>query len=416
MSRRLTKREKRELNNVAKRHWKAILVILLLLVVLFVVAYYMGWIDLLIAKFRPDDNDDEVVLSTAGGYETTVTQFDDLKVTFLDVGQADCIIVQLPDGKNMIIDSGDFNSDQDVIEAFTTANEIDTFHYLLLTHQDRDHVGNMDWVLENYKVNFIFRPNNYSSHSMASSLPAEFNPVITDEDAYVSTSAAYAEFMVAAYNEGCTVELFNKDSDFTNTMILGDEKKTYSFDFLTPTATREQVKYENPNDYSPIFVLEYAGRTIMFNGDAEEEALEEYLTNYSGNYKNIDVLKVGHHGSLNATSSAFLNAVDPEIAVIQCGLGNDYGHPHQQVLDMFTNYGNVELYRTDTNGTITLSVSASGEMDTTLTRTDLTYNYTCGDEMPETLQSVRGFEEMDGQMAVVRILRDCAFVERKVVL
>ena len=416
MSRRLTKREKRELNNVAKRHWKAILVILLLLVVLFVVAYYMGWIDLLIAKFRPDDNDDEVVLSTAGGYETTVTQFDDLKVTFLDVGQADCIIVQLPDGKNMIIDSGDFNSDQDVIEAFTTANEIDTFHYLLLTHQDRDHVGNMDWVLENYKVNFIFRPNNYSSHSMASSLPAEFNPVITDEDAYISTSAAYAEFMVAAYNEGCTVELFNKDSDFTNTMILGEEKKTYSFDFLTPTATREQVKYENPNDYSPIFVLEYAGRTIMFNGDAEEEALEEYLTTYSGNYKNIDVLKVGHHGSFNATSSAFLNAVDPEIAVIQCGLGNDYGHPHQQVLDMFTSYGNVELYRTDTNGTITLSVSASGEMDTTLTRTDLTYNYTCGDDMPETLQSVRGFEEMDGLVEVVRILRDCAFVERKVVL
>lgn len=400
MSRRLTKREKRELNNVAKRHWKAILVILLLLVVLFVVAYYMGWIDLLIAKFRPADDDD----------------FGNLKVAFLDVGQADCIIVQLPDGKNMIIDSGDFNSDQDVIEAFTTANEIDTFHYLLLTHQDRDHVGNMDWVLENYKVNFIFRPNNYSSHSMASSLPAEFNPVITDEDAYISTSAAYAEFMVAAYNEGCTVELFNKDSDFTNTMILGDEKKTYSFDFLTPTATREQVKYENPNDYSPIFVLEYAGRTIMFNGDAEEEALEEYLTTYSGNYKNIDVLKVGHHGSFNATSSAFLNAVDPEIAVIQCGLGNDYGHPHQQVLDMFTSYGNVELYRTDTNGTITLSVSASGEMDTTLTRTDLTYNYTCGDDMPETLQSVRGFEEMDGQMAVVRILRDCAFVERKVVL
>lgn len=416
MARRLTKRQKRELNKVVKNHWKAILVILLLLVFFCVVAYYMGWIDLLIAKFRPADDDDDIVLSTAGGYETEVTEFGNLKVAFLDVGQADCIIIELPDGKNMIIDSGDFNSDQGVIEDYTTANNIDTFHYLLLTHQDRDHVGNMDWVLENYKVNFIFRPNNYTSHTMASSLPAEFNPVIDDEDAYVSTSEAYAEFMVAAYNEGCTVELFNKDSDFTNTMILGEERRTYTFDFLTPVAVREQIKYEDPNNYSPIFVLEYAGKTIMFNGDAEEEAINEYLTNYTGNYKNIDVLKVGHHGSSNATTSAFLNAVDPEIAVIQCGLGNDYGHPHEQVLDMLTGHGDIELYRTDTNGTITLSIGASGSISTTLTRTDLTYNFTCGDDMPETLQAVRCVEEVSGVVELVRVLRECAFIERKVVL
>ncbi len=416
MAKRLTKRQKRELNNIAKRHWKSIIVVLLLLVVFCVVAYYMGWFDILLAKFRPDDDDDDIVLSTAGGYETEVTQFDALKVSFLDVGQADCIIIELPDGKNMIIDSGDFASDQDVISEFTTANDIDTFHYLLLTHQDRDHVGNMDWVLENYKVNFIFRPNNYSSHSLASGLPAEFNPVIDEDGAYVSTSAAYAEFLVAAYNEGCTVELFNKDSDFTNTMILGEEKKTYTFDFLTPIAVREQVKYDNPNDYSPIFVLEYAGRTIMFNGDAEEEALEEYLTTYTNSYKNIDVLKVGHHGSYNATSAEFLTAVDPEIAVVQCGLGNDYGHPHQQVLDMLSNYGDIELYRTDTNGTITLNIGANGSMTTTLTRTDLSYNYTCGEDMPETLQTFRYNEEVSSIVEIVRALRECAFIERKVVL
>ena len=417
MSRRLTKRQKREMNKFARNNWKAILVVLLILVVLFVVAYYMGWIDILLAKFRPEEEDDDVVLSTAGGYKTVVTQFDDLKIAYLDVGQADCIIIELPDGKNMIIDSGDFNSDQDVISAYTTANNIDTFHYLLLTHQDRDHVGNMDWVLENYKVNFIFRPNNYTSHSMASGLPAEFNPVIDDEDAYVSTSAAYAEFMVAAYNEGCTVELFNKDSDFTNTMILGEERRTYTFDFLTPVAVREQIKYEDPNNYSPIFVLEYAGRTIMFNGDAEEEAINEYLTNYSGNYKNIDALKVGHHGSSNATTSAFLNAVDPEVAVIQCGLGNDYGHPHQSVLNLFDNYDGLDLYRTDINGTVVMTVTANGNISTNPTKTNNdAYMYTCGNDMPTTLQTVKFAEEDINVVEVIRALRECAFIERKVAL
>ena len=417
MSRRLTKRQKRQLNNMAKRHWKVLLAILLIMVVLFAVAYYMGWIDLLMNKYFPkdDDGDDEIVLSTAGGYETTVDTIKDLKITFLDVGQADCIIIQLPDGKNMIIDSGDYNSDQTVISNFTTANDIDTFHYLLLTHQHNDHVGNMDWVLENYKVNFIFRPNNYTTHSLASSLPEIFNPVITDEDAYISDTLAYAEFMVAAYNEGCTVELFNKDSDFTNTIICGEDRTSYNFDFLTPIAVREQVSYEDPNNYSPIFVLEYAGKTIMFNGDAEEAALEEYLTTYSGNYKNIDVLKVGHHGSHNATSAEFLNAVDPEIAIIQCGLGNDYGHPHQVVLDMFDNYDGLEWYRTDTNGTITVTVGSNGDLNTVLTRTDMTYNNTCGDNMPETLQSFRPVSNED-MATVVRLIRECCFLERKVVL
>ena len=416
MPKKLTKKQKRELNNVAKRHWKAILSILLILVVLFVVAYYMGWIDLLINKFFPkDDDNDEIVLSTAGGYETTVTELEDLKITFLDVGQADCIIIELPDGKNMIIDSGDFNSDQSVISNYTTANNIDTFHYLLLTHQDRDHVGNMDWVLENYKVNFIFRPNTYTSHSSASSLPETFNPVINNENAYVSTSAAYAEFMVASYNEGCTVEIFNKDSDFTNTIICGEDKYSYTFDFLTPVATREQVMYENPNDYSPIFVLEYADRTIMFNGDAEVEAIEEYLTNYSGNYKNIDVLKVGHHGSSNATTAEFLSAVDPEIAIIQCGLGNDYGHPHQAVLNMLNNHGGVDIYRTDTNGTITVNIDVSGDMDTVLTRTDMTYNNTCGDNMPNSLQSFRQVYDSD-MLEVIRVIKDCCFLDKRTVL
>ena len=87
-------------------------------------------------------------------------------------------------------------------------------------------------------------------------------------------------------------------------------------------------------------MLEYMGKRIMFTGDAEEENIAEYVAMYSNTY-NIDVLKVGHHGSSNATTQPFINAIDPEYAIIQCGEGNSYGHPHKTVLDMFYNYDNL---------------------------------------------------------------------------
>ncbi len=408
MPRRMTKRERREVARIARANWKAILAILILIAILVAVAYYMGWIDLLYLKWFGEDEDP--VLSTAGGYETVVDEFGELRVNFLDVGQADCVIIELPDGKNMIIDSGDNNADQTVISNFTTANNITKFDYLLLTHQDSDHAGNMDWVLETYQVNFIFKPNTYSSHSSVEDLPESINPKYESSEAFVSTTKTYADFLIAAHNEGCTVEVFNKDSDFENTLICGEERRTYNFDFLTPTASRQDIKYDNPNDYSPIFVLEYSGRIVMFNGDAEEEALEEYITTYSGQYDNVDVLKVGHHGSSNASSTAFYNAVDPEYAVIMCGLGNKYGHPHQEVLDMITSHGDMNVYRTDTNGTISLEISSSGNMSWNMDRTDTTYNLTCGADMPETLNYIKVVE--DNNDFIITILNDCV-VERK---
>ena len=181
MSKKLTKREKKKLNNFAVTHWKVLLAVFLLIVLFCCFAYFMGWFDILFNYFR-----DDPIMSKAGGHITTVNEFQDMKVNFLDVGQGDCIIIELPDNKTMIIDSGDFSSDQKAISNFTSLRNIDTFDYLLLTHSDRDHVGNMDWVIENYKIGYIFRPNNYSKNDISSSLPAEFNPVIDSKNAYVN--------------------------------------------------------------------------------------------------------------------------------------------------------------------------------------------------------------------------------------
>ena len=352
MAKRLTKREKQKLNKLAIKNWRAVTAIILLLAIVLTVAYFMGWLDKCFKEEEP-------TLSTAGGYSTTVDELRDMKVTFLDVGQGDCIVIQLPDGKNMIIDSGKYNSCQDVISDFTEANDIDTFDYLLLTHQDDDHSGNMNWVIDNYKIKYIFRPNNYSGHKDSSILPEEFNP---DVDGYDSNTKTYSEFMISAYNEKCTVEIFNKDSDFTNEIKFGNNKYSYTFNFWTPTASRMDIEYSDPNNYSPIMTLEYGDKKIMFTGDAELENISEYLESY-GSSNNVDVLKVGHHGSENATTSEFLTAIDPEFAVIQCGINNSYGHPHAEVINRLQAHDSgIEIFRNDANGDITLSFGVDDEI------------------------------------------------------
>lgn len=388
MSKRLTKRQKKQMSRFAFRHWKLLLIMMILLVVLFVVAYYMGWIDIIRNYFR-----DEPIMSQAGGHVTKVDEFGDLQVNFLDIGQGDCIIIELPDGKNMIIDSGDDNDDQKVIEDFAKANNIKSFDYLLLTHQDLDHVANMDWVMDNYSIGYIFRPNNYSNHSFSANLPEDFNTKVNIDGAYESTTKAYAEFMVSAYNEKCIVEITNKDSDFTNTLVCGEEEMSYTFNFLTPTAKREEVVYDNANDYSPIMMLEYAGRRVMFNGDAELDVLDEYVDAYGDDF-NVDVLKVGHHGSYNATKKSFVSSIDPEYAVIQCAKGNDHGHPHESALNVFESHdGGVTIYRNDTNGRITLNISADGEMEWDMQKKDVSRNHLTGEELAKLKVSI--YREFD---------------------
>ena len=377
----MAKISKKNKNKIKKFAYRNILLVTFLIVVLVGVllfAYFQGWLD----KYLKKGGDGSSFNSSAGGYVTTVQTLPDLKVNFLDVGQGDCIVIQLPDGKNMIIDSGQYSKAKTSIETFANDNHITTFDYLILTHADSDHVYNMSWVIDNYDVKYIFRPNNYSDNTISKDLPSDFNT--KTDGGYVVTSQVYAKFMVSAYNEKCPVEIFNKDSDFSNKIIYGENELTYTFDFLTPVASKNSIAYPDPNNYSPIFMLEYSGKKIMFTGDAEEKMLSEYVENY-GNANNVDVLKVGHHGSQNATTSQFVEAIDPEYAIIQCGLGNKYKHPHREALDRLTSYDSeMKIYRNDTNGKIVLSISNS-VMNFNLEREDCSYNLTAGENMPSSL-------------------------------
>lgn len=376
MSKKLTKTQKKKIYKWANKNIYLVIILIMVIVGVLIFGYFRGWFD---EYFKKDEN--PTYPSTAGGFETEVTTLNDLKINFLDVGQGDCIIIQLPDGKNMIIDSGQYEKAQEAITQFTTQNKITTFDYLLLTHADRDHVDKMSWVIDTYDIKYIFRPNNYSDNTISKDLPSVFNT--KTEGGLVVDTKAYANFMVSAYNEGCTVEIFNKDSDFTNTIKYNGESLLYTFDFLTPVADRDKIVYKDRNNYSPIMMLTYGDTKIMFTGDAEEEMLEEYVSTY-GSQNNVDILKVGHHGSENATTSEFIESIDPEYAIIQCGLGNSYGHPHTQTLSRLKTYdSNMQIFRNDTNGMITFSIGE--EISVELENDDVTYNLTAGAQMPETL-------------------------------
>lgn len=373
----LTKKQQKQIKKFAIANWKVLIVIFLLFVCLAVVAYYQGWLNFLF-----DDEEVPEFKSTAGGYVTTVDSFKDMRVTFLDVGQGDCIIIELPDGKNMIIDSGDTSSEvEKSISDFTKSRNITVFDYVLLTHTDEDHVGNMDWVFENYICGFVFMPNVNSTHAKAGTLEDGINPEYVKGGKKVDT-LCYYDFLKAVDDENCYMEIFNRNSDFANTITCGDIAKQYVFDFLTPTALRSEIAYSIANNYSPLMTLEYGGKKIMFTGDAQTDVLSEFINAYGSEDNNIDILKVGHHGAINATTAEFISEIDPEYAVIQCGQGNGYGHPEKDVLNILKSHdSNMKIYRNDTNGNITVSIRVDGNISWDFENSDMSYNMTCGDDL-----------------------------------
>ena len=112
--------------------------------------------------------------------------------------------------------------------------------------------------------------------------------------------------------------------------------------------------YNDSNDHSVVLRLLYGERSILFTGDAEAESEEDMVAAYTAEALKSDVLKVGHHGSVTSTAPDFLSLVDPDYAVISCGVGNSYGHPHDETVTRLTEKG-ISIYRTDREGTIVLT-------------------------------------------------------------
>lgn len=295
----------------------------------------------------------------------------DLKVYFIDIGQGDCIFIELPDGRNMLIDTGDKRTDGKAkIDKYLRdekGNKV-TIDYCVATHPDSDHIGLMPYVYEQYDVLKSYRPYVYSENKSASALPYELNKGIKIKN----SSNIYYDYITNVNAEQTYWEFFKDDSDFSNGFTGKDgEIYEYTVNFVMPYADNlnDYQYFTTPNDFSAVIMLEYADRKILFTGDIEYEtgkkgAEQSFIREFSTSNPamvDCDVLKVAHHGSDSSTSPEFLSLVKPEYSVISCGLSNKHRHPLKSTLDNLVNCGS-EIYRTDLQGTIILTIDSKGEI------------------------------------------------------
>lgn len=290
-----------------------------------------------------------------------------LVVHYIDVGQGDCIYISFPDGTDMLIDCGSENKYQaSAIDNLKTLNPDGKIDRVMATHSDQDHVSYLDEVLSEFQVNNIYMPNIESSYEKSFEFANKKGTVkelvekskrdmFTDEDKI--NTLVYARFFVAALSEpNCNITLNIgkyeiRGQDYTFTFYCLSQEEWESRNLKSAT----QI-----NAVSPIGILEYAGRRLVFTGDSNKSNEDYYCETYP--YVDCDVLKVAHHGSRTSSSDDFLKHVKCEYAVISVGDGNSHGHPEQDTLDRLKANGIQKIHRTDKCGNVVLTVSHTGEM------------------------------------------------------
>lgn len=240
----------------------------------------------------------------------TINYDHDLSVYFIDVGQADCILVKDND-EYALIDAGNNEDGMKLVNYFKSLNITD-FKYVFGTHAHEDHIGGMDNIIDNFNIENFYMPNAITTTK-------------TFEDVLDSLDRKKIKFQTPNVNDDFKLN----DATF-KVLHIGDNKKDL-------------------NDTSVVLRLEYGNTSYLLMGDATSN-VEKDLLNNNINLKS-DVLKVGHHGSNYSSTIDFLNEVKPEYAIIEVGKNNSYNHPRQETLDKLKDL-NAKVYRTDLDGTI----------------------------------------------------------------
>ncbi len=239
-----------------------------------------------------------------------------LKVHFLDVGQGDAILIQTPDGKEMLIDGG---RDQTVLTQLADTLPLfhRSLHMVVATHPDLDHIGGLIDVLRTYEVESLLITNNAGDSAAAET----FTSLVNAEQAELYFAQAGQSIALGA------------STTITVLSPFGD------------------VSMIESNNSSIVLRVSYGNIDFMLTGDAGV-GVEEYLVATYGAGLESEVLKLGHHGSRTSTSDAFLTTVQPQVAVVSAGLNNSYGHPHAEVVSRVA-AKQIDIVETAEEGTIT---------------------------------------------------------------
>lgn len=240
-----------------------------------------------------------------------------VEVEILDIGQGDSILIRSPEGKTVLIDGGTGNID---VVTYLKERGVTEINLMVGTHAHADHIGGLDEVLEAFPVKVYV--DNELPH----------------------TTRTYEKVMTLVEQKGIRYMPAKNGQTFN----LGAE---VTLEILHPQDTPLKNTRSDLNSNSVIIRMTHGKNCFLFTGDAEEPT--EHTLVQKG-LKPCGILKVAHHGSNHSSTSEFLNAVKPEIALISLGVDNRYGHPGEETMKRLERTG-AKIYRTDTQGTIKLS-------------------------------------------------------------
>ncbi len=241
-------------------------------------------------------------------------EIDCLQVHFIDVGQADCALLEC-DGHYMLIDGGHATEGETVCR-YLEAEGVEQLDLVVGTHSHEDHIGGLYTVLRSFDVDTLWTGaityTNYTVQNLLDAAEIRRVPVVQPQ--------------------------------LGDTFQLGDALVTV----LGPVRT----DYEDVNDLSLVLMVQYGQTRFLFTGDMEQLAEGNMLDYWGEDFDwHADVLKVGHHGSYSSSGYRLLREVAPTWGVISCGLGNEYGHPHEASMSRLRD-AEVTVFRTDLMGNV----------------------------------------------------------------
>lgn len=265
----------------------------------------------------------------------------ELKIHFVDVGQGDCAMLELPDGKIAVIDGGD-SSGKDKVDEYAKRLNIQKIDYLVISHGDADHFAGFATLLSRVEIGKAYLP--YEGAEVGNAY-ASMKTLIQSKAASVQESRRYER-------------------------IAGEG---YEMVFLYPYGKELMSDKTTANNTSAVIWLDYYGTDVLFGGDMEKSVektlmqewnLDEDVFDIGGVDVRLDsteILKVAHHGSKTSSSEDWLRILNYQTAVISCGANNRYGHPNGEVVERLKTVNPAaEIYRTDECGSVVATLHGDG--------------------------------------------------------
>lgn len=273
-----------------------------------------------------------------------------LRATFLDVGQGDSAIVDLPGGEAILIDAGGLvgsatDPGERVVAPVLRARRRDTLRAVIVSHPHPDHFMGLAAGLEGVHVGEVWDTGEIDGAEDGSERP--FGP------------AAYQKTLRALVARGAALR---RPGELCGVHQISGA----TIEVLAPCPSFSPDRGTNDNSF--VVRIRYGATSMLFVGDAEHGTEADLVRRLGANLR-ADVLKVGHHGSRSSSTAPFLDAVDPRVAVVSCGIRNRYGHPHVATLESFAARAGTRLVRTDRAGT-TVVTSDGAELRVDVARDD----------------------------------------------